>query len=424
MIKKSDNSGFLIGLFLITLLSIVLRSYGLSAQPLTSDDFAVGLSATNYIERGHLGPTMWNHPNVRNILVYLSMYFLGTGVWGLKIVSLTFGSLSVLSLALLTKRIFDNMEIALLAAFFLAIDPLHIDYSRQAVQEVYMAFFYLTGIYLALKYIDSLKPYMLILSGISFGLGIASKWYVVFSLFMTIIFLLYKTLKDPQSGIKEKGSLIVFISSALILLPLTVYLLTFIPWFQRGYSISEWLFLQKAMYIESKTHIGYSPYTLELGHKAYLWFIKPVAYADLAIAAGNPTFLVGISNPFVWLLTIPSIIYLLYKGINKKKVIYYFLFSLFWLSYIPFLLTSRPIWAHTAFSVIPFAFMAIAYTVCDSVEGRKNPKAILLSYLIVVIVASIPLYFLAIGRGYENELLRPIIEMFKPSDMLMPQMAG
>ena len=68
----------------ITAVGLFLRVWGLSSQPISPDDYDVGLSAINYIENGQFGPTMWNHPGLRNILIYYSMKVLAAVLWGLR----------------------------------------------------------------------------------------------------------------------------------------------------------------------------------------------------------------------------------------------------------------------------------------------------------------------------------------------------
>ena len=62
---------------LISLTGLCLRIFNLHLQPLTIDDVSVVVSAVNYMETGHLGPTMWNHPNLRNIFVYFFIWLFG-----------------------------------------------------------------------------------------------------------------------------------------------------------------------------------------------------------------------------------------------------------------------------------------------------------------------------------------------------------
>ena len=66
----------------ITLWALFLNGFQLSRQPVSEDDYYVALSAINYMESGQLGPTMWNHPCLRNILVYYALHMFGTGVLG------------------------------------------------------------------------------------------------------------------------------------------------------------------------------------------------------------------------------------------------------------------------------------------------------------------------------------------------------
>lgn len=420
--NKFYKDTFFTVICLIMFMGLVLRTYGLSSQPLSDDDRAVAVSALNYFETGHLGPTMWNHPKLRNILVYLTMHLFGTGVWGLKAASLILGTMSILILGLLTNRLVNKREVAYMAAFFLAIDPLHIDFSRQAVHEVYMAFFSLAGVYFALKFVDKEKPLMLVCSAVFFGLGMASKWNVVFSLFVTYLALTAWIITNPSFNKSEKIGNILFASSSLLLLPFVVYMFTFAPWFYHGHNIPEWIFLHKALYQDTVTHRGYLPYSLSLDHKPYLWFIRPVAFADLAFGGGRPFFLIAISNPFVWLLTIPSTLFLLYKCTYTKAKGSCLLLGLFLFNYMPFVLAGRPVWALTALTVIPFAFAAVAYAIHSITIGWKHRKMFLLLYLIIVIIINIPLYILATGKAMDYNALKPIVHMYKPSSELLLQM--
>lgn len=409
------DKGFSLVLLTITSIALALRVWSLSSQPATGDDVAVGISAVNYMEGGQLGPTMWNHPVLRNMLVYTLLRVLGAGVWGLKLFSIVFGTLTVAALGICTKRLVGSGLIASLAALFLALDPLHIDFSRQAVHEVYMAFFVLSGILFAVRFRETMGPLWLLSSGFCFGLGISSKWYVVFPLFVTCLFVVIHIMLKSDIERRQRTCLVIFALSSLLLLPATIYLVTFTPWFRRGYDFGEWLGLQKYMLLETRLHTGYNPYGFEIDHHAYLWFVKPVAFADFAFSGGKATVLLGMSNPLVWVLTIPSTLYVTYKGLREKNSSLVYLSALFFFTYLPFLLTTRPLWAHTAFSVLPFALTAVSYTLSDLGRYIPHGRRLLTLYLVCVIAVSVPLYFMAVGKGLEIELLRPFVESYRPS---------
>jgi dolichyl-phosphate-mannose-protein mannosyltransferase len=108
----------------ISLWALFLNVFLLGSQPVSGDDLSVALSGINYMESGQLGPTMWNHPCLRNILVYFTLNVFGTGVLGVKGVNLLLGTLCIPLLGLVTMRIFKEARIALIAAFLWACDPL------------------------------------------------------------------------------------------------------------------------------------------------------------------------------------------------------------------------------------------------------------------------------------------------------------
>lgn len=413
--RPDTGRRYLLVMFLLTLCGLLVRLYGLWDVPPSDDDLQVVSSALDYMERGEFGVTMWQHPKLRNILVYYSLQLFGGSIWGLKAVSLSFGTLSIPIVGMITRQITASRSAALLSALFMVIDPLHIDFSRQAVQEVHMPFFFLPAIYLILLSRERNNPWLLPFSGVLYGLGIASKWYVIFPLTVGLLLVVRdewgKTAGSPAGRINS----LCYVAAVFVLLPATVYILTYYPWFERGYGINGWLTMQKLMFHETVSHSGFSSYDMELDHNPLHWFIKPVAYADFIPDQRHPWILLAIPNPLVWLLTLPAIGYLMLRAFREKNIRYYFLAALFWASYLPLALSSRPIWVHTSFAVAPFAFMATAFFLTEIFKGKRWRKTALAAYLLLVIVASVPLYFLAIGRGEVIPFLRPVLELYRPA---------
>jgi len=415
VIAVSDRAFFLL-LLALTLLAGGLRVYGLAATPPTSDDFGVVTSAFEFVKRGHYGPTMWQHPKLRDLLTYLSMTSFNGNLMGVKGVSLTLGTLSVPVLGLLARKLFSLNSVALLAAFFMAIDPVHIDFSRQAIQEVQVPFFSLLGILAALYCGPRRHPVPLLISGVLFGLGLAGKWYVMFPLAVTCAALALSSAREPGTTAREKAGELSLLLGTLVLLPATVYLLTYLPWFlHRGYDLADWLAAQRFMLQENLVHQGFNDYLKENSSYPALWFLKPVCWADFILAGGKPIIWIAISNPFVWMLTLPANIYLLYRGRGKVWSLL-FLSALFWCSYLPLALSGRPIWVNTSFAVTPFAFMIVAFALVSWAECKRNGRRLIVGYLLVILLAAGPLYLLAIGQGFESSLLHPIIALFRPSN--------
>jgi hypothetical protein len=95
----------------------------------------------------------------------------------------------------------------------------------------------------------------------------------------------------------------------------------------------------------------------------------------------------------------------------RRRAELVYLALLFMATYLPFALTSRPIWAHSALSVVPYGFAAVGGALAGGWLGVRDRWI----YLALVAALAIPLYFLATGAGYDSALLRPIVEFYRPS---------
>ena len=410
-----------LALLVITFLALLLILFRVGSQPVSDDDYLVAISAINYMESGQLGPTMWNHPCLRNILVYWTLWAFGTGVAGVKGISILLGTLCTPLIGAVSGRMFRDGRIALIAALLWACDPLVIDFSRQGINDIYLAFFPLLGIYLAYRYRETGNQWWLIFSGVGFGLGLASKWSGLFPLAITFILLARTIHRDRSENFRLRMARYIHVSVLLLVVPVLVYLLTFIPWFSRGYSLSEWPELQRSMFLETSQHAGYRPKLWDdRDNRAYKWFIMPSVYVDPfmnmdRVDMNGPvrpslddsiTVVLGYSNPLVWLLTLPAVFMLGVRGARSRDEGLLYPAALFLASYLPLVLTSRPIWMNTALSVVPYAVMAVAYFVCSIADRSGFRRLVLGSYLVLVLTVAAPLYLLAIGKGMEIPVLK------------------
>lgn len=401
-----------LGLGAITLGALVLRCWGVGSQPFTDDDLNVALSAANYIDTGHLGPTMWNHPPLRNLLVYGSLKLLGPTALGLKLPSLFFGTLAVWLTGLVALRLFQRLEVALIAAGLLAIDSLHIDFSRQGVHEVYMGALTLAGLWCALRFQAQRRGHWVVLSGLAFGLGLSAKWDVAVPLAITLGYLVISISRERDRALTQRRAELAVAIVALTVVPLATYLLVFTSWLADGHTPVEFLWLHGAMLKETLTHQGYNPADLELDIRAWLWFVKPVAYASFSFAGAHPVVFLGISNPLVWLFTLPAVAVMARDGWRQGEPASLMVVALFAAMYLPLVLTSRPIWVHTAFTLLPFGFMAIAHLVTRPGWSR----GLLVAQLAGALLISAPLYLLATGAGLDSPVLRPVVERYRPQN--------
>lgn len=179
-------------LILILLLAAVLRFWNLPNNPpgLTWDEAALGYNAysifqTGKDEYGNLLPlTLKSFGDFKPAFyAYLDIPFvatLGLNELAVRLPSAIFGVLGILGIFLLTQKLFKNIVIALLAAFFLSISPWHIQFSRPAFEASIALTFNIFGAYFFLKGLERKKFF--IWSALIFGLSLltyqASKLFV------------------------------------------------------------------------------------------------------------------------------------------------------------------------------------------------------------------------------------------------------
>lgn len=177
-------------LLAILVLAFFLRFYQLGANPpsLDWDEASMGYNAYSILKTGadeygnKLPLSIRSFDDYKPALyVYLdvpSVAVLGLNEFSTRLPSAAIGFLSVIVIYFLVKEIFDGWEInqkkrlALLAAFFWAVSPWSLQFSRAAFEGNVGLFFLMLGFLLFLKSLQ--KPKIIFLSVISFVLSIYS----------------------------------------------------------------------------------------------------------------------------------------------------------------------------------------------------------------------------------------------------------
>ncbi|MFV1917331.1 MAG: ArnT family glycosyltransferase [Patescibacteria group bacterium] len=225
--KRDKNTAYKFLLGLILLIGFVLRVWRLNEVPISlfGDEIDVGLQGYSIITTGkdYFGnsfPIMFRsfaeyRLPMQPYLAGVSINFLGLNEWGVRIPSAIFGVITVASLYVFVKEIFDK-NIALIASFFLAISPWHLQFSRQANDSGFLLPFILFGSWLFIRGTIDYKK--LLASAVVFSLSIYS--YATASLFTPIyaflLFLIYRK-KVVAYGYKKLALVLAVV--ALVLSP-------------------------------------------------------------------------------------------------------------------------------------------------------------------------------------------------------------
>jgi len=146
-------------LALIVLLAFSLRIYNLKSEPLIGDEI-MSLGIVRHYQADVAGMIEYLqeveiHPPLYYILLKAWTAPFGFGVLAVRSLSLIFG-LAILPLVYYVgKRLFDSRNVGLLAAFFTAVLPMQIEYSRLARPYMIFCFFGLLNIFFLWQYLGS-----------------------------------------------------------------------------------------------------------------------------------------------------------------------------------------------------------------------------------------------------------------------------
>jgi len=205
-------------MLLVIGLGFVVRLFSFHYTAMMNPDGTLYIHQARAIHYG-----LWDAVNTCN-LRYLSIYsiliagtyqIVGDWIMAGKIISLTFGTLTLVPLYLLAQRFFDGMISALVTLIF-ALTPIFIDRSADIVRDPVYWFFLMLGLYLFVIQLDRYRPLLLILSCCAFLVATWARIEAIVYIPVTIFFILL-AVRD-----RKLQRLLVFCSPLIVILCLVI----------------------------------------------------------------------------------------------------------------------------------------------------------------------------------------------------------
>ncbi len=286
----------------------------------------------------------WTHPPLGKILIGVGISLFGMVPFGWRFIGTLFGVLMVLVMYLIAKHMFKYSWLASLTTILFAFDFMHFTQTRIATIDTYIVFFIMLMYYFMYRYYKMSfydtplkKTFIpLGLSGICFGLGVASKWTGMYAgaglaiLFFITLWRRYKEYKYAKlfpkgetEGIKHmevidsfKGNTIktlVYCVLMFVVIPFAIYSLAYIPHimgpsgegFKTIFTNAQAMMTYHGKTVVDSTH-PYSSYWYE-------WPImyRPIYYFSNTVSGVMKQGISAFGNPAVWWVGIVAIAYTL-----------------------------------------------------------------------------------------------------------------
>lgn len=281
----------------------------------------------------------WTHPPVAKEAMLMGMAFFGENSLGWRMPSAILGTISVYLIYLISKKLFHDERLALLASVFYSLDGLSMVMARIGMNDTYFIFFMLLS-YLMFLYDKRF------FSALFLGFSLASKWSALW--FIPILFVSHFALKK-----KFKIDYLWF-----LVLPIGVYLLTYLPMFFSGHSIEVFWGMQKQMWwyhTRLKATHAYSS----------SWWTWPLMIRPIWLFVDRQGNMISniyaFGNPTVFLLGFFSIFAAAYEAFKKRsKALGLVVFSYF-AFFVPWALSPRIMFIYHYLPTLPFMAIAIGY---------------------------------------------------------------
>jgi dolichyl-phosphate-mannose-protein mannosyltransferase len=327
----------------------------------------------------------WTHPPLAKLGMVLGMLTFGENSFGWRIPGALLGVGCVYLVYLLGKEIFSaqggsssggkDEVIGLLSAAVFSLDGLALVMSRIGMNDIYILFFALLSIYFFLKEKD-------FVSAAAFGLAIASKWSAIWV--VPILFILW---------LKRKNKFRLSTFACFLLLPFTIYLLTYTPMFLTGHSLSVWWEMQKQMWWYHTGLRATHPYSSSWW--SWPFMARPIYLYTSEEISGAVARIYAMGNPLVFWAGLVSLVlcavYAVWEN-NKKLGLIIFSYLIF---FVPWAASPRIMFLYHYLPSIPFMCIAIGYVL------RRNSKLIF-PFLVFSLLAFI--YFYPHWAGFQIPL--------------------
>ncbi len=387
----------------------------------------------------------WPHPEYGKYAIAAGEAAFGYNSFGWRIVAAIVGTLLLCLIYPIGRRLALPPVWALLGLVLAASDFLGIVQSRIATLDIFVAFWSVLCIYLALRYVQSgHRTRWLVLCGLAGGLALGTKWSGAFAIMAAAAYILlhrrrpeaawarrrwlaagvalvvaggaFAALGLHAPGLLPHVSLAVALVAAgvvvlevgvpevrlpslsLAALPVGLYCASYVDYFTAGHhTLSQWWQLQNEMWWFNETLHATHTYA----SRAYTWIFdyRPVwYYYEKTGPLSNPTVhgIISIGNPLLWWGSVGALVGLVLLAVLRRDRELAVLPITVALLYLPWLRTTRTSFMYYMTPVAPFMALAVAAMLRELAASRL-PRWQLAAACYGVACAVVALFWYQIG---------------------------
>jgi len=341
---------------------------------------------------------MWNHPPLGVHLISIGIRIWGDHSFGWRFMSVLFGAIGLVVAYQLGLALTGQVAVAALAAFLLWMDGLYFVQSRTGMLDVFGVVFMMLALLQFHRYWTAPPERAgrrLLGVGFFLGLAIATKWNAAYASGLIGLIAVARALSlthRPEGGgigavMRHLGWVVV----GLMMVPVAMYLLAYVPFFMVGHNLKDFIELQRQIYIY------HSHLTATHAYQSRWWqwplVMRPVWYHvsrhHELNASGN---IYALANPVLHWMLVPAMVWAMVWWARRRDPAWLTAGLGFFGQWLPWALVSRISFAYHFLPVVPFGCIALALALTRMAEGPKAVRWLPWVYVGLVIATFVFFY--------------------------------
>jgi dolichyl-phosphate-mannose-protein mannosyltransferase len=357
----------------------------------------------------------WSHPPFGKELSALGILIFGDRTFGWRFFQALFGGLGTIVIYIVGKELFQSKRAGVFAGFLYTFDSFIFVLSRITMVDVFLMNFILLASLFVIKYAKTRSNKFIYVSGFFCGLSMSVKWSGVYAtefLAAVALVVMYYTgvQSDKQSGesyIVPTLKLLKTLLLGFLVIPLIVYVATYLPYFLHGHGLSDFIALQEGMFWYHKSITQSHPYQSQ-------WWEWPILLRTVFLYLGEyedkHRYIYALGNPFIWWTGCLFLFVGIVQVIRKELPALAFAVLSVLAYWLPWALSPRKVtFLYHFLPSFGFVVLVIAYFLDLIWERFQSGKYLVLLYLLIAagtfvyfypILAAVPISDDSLGRYF------------------------
>lgn len=332
----------------------------------------------------------WTPPPLGKEISALGILIFGNNTLGWRFFQALFGSLGALFIYLLGKDLFGAKSAGIIASLLYSFESFVFVLSRITMVDIFISDFLILASLFIVKYARTRRFVNLVLAGFFCGAAVSIKWSGVYiieflggvALFLMYYFEVYSSSARDREFIASVLRIIPRMALAFIVVPLLVYMASYIPFFYNGDSFRDFLTLQANMYGYHGGVTATHPYQSSW----WQWplMLKPVYLSAENLGKGLNAHIYLVGNPFLWYSGLGFLLLGIIQAVRKETPALLFTVLSVFAYWLPWALSPRKVvFLYHFLPSLVFLLMTSVYFLNELWNGSRKGKIFVVLYICI-----------------------------------------